>query len=372
MKPQFRILVSICVVIALGLGALAIALSYEGPCGTAQPLPPEIARMKAVLYRCYGPPQTVLKIEEIIKPTPRDNEVLVKVRAAAINPLDWHRMRGEPYFLRQSNGIGTPKNPRLGVDFAGTVESVGEKVKAFKPGDAVYGGKQGAFAQYVTVKEDLALKPENLSFEQAAAIPIAGVTALQGLRDQGKLKAGQKVLINGASGGVGTFAVQIAKAMGAEVTAVCSSRNVELVRSLGADHVVDYTQQDFTKTDTRYDVILDSVSNHTLAEYRGILKNDGKLVIVGAISRDPWIGMLSLPIKAALWSNFVDQQLGMFIAGINDKDLAALNSMISDGRVRPVIDRQFKFEDVAAAIAYLETGRARGKVVLTLDAEDRS
>jgi NADPH:quinone reductase-like Zn-dependent oxidoreductase len=372
MKPNLRILISIGVVIALALGALAIALSYEGPCRTAQPLPPEMARMKAVLYRCYGPPQAVLKIEEIAKPTPRDNEVLVKVRAVAVNPLDWHLMRGEPYFLRQSNGIGTPKNPRMGVDFAGTVEAVGEKVTAFKPGDAVYGGKQGAFAEYVTVKQDFALKPENLSFEQAASVPIAGITALQGLRDQGKLKPGQKVLINGASGGVGTFAVQIAKAMGAEVTAVCSTRNVELVRSLGADRVVDYTQQDFTKSDERYDVILDSVSNHTLAEYRSILKSDGKLVIVGAISRDPWIGMLLLPVKAALWSNFVDQQLGMFIADINNKDLAALNSMLSDGRVHPVIDRQFKFQDIAAAITYLETGRARGKVVVSLDGQDRS
>jgi NADPH:quinone reductase-like Zn-dependent oxidoreductase len=198
-------------------------------------------------------------------------------------------------------------------------------------------------------------------------VPIAGVTALQGLRDRGKLKAGQKVLINGASGGVGTFAVQIAKAMGAEVTAVCSTRNLELVRSLGADKVVDYTQQDFTKTSERYDVILDNVSNHTLAEYRSILKEDGKLVIVGSISRSPWFGMLTLPVKAAIVSNFVDQQLGMFIANINPKDLEALNGMMSDGRVRPVIDRQFKFDDIAAAIAYLETGRARGKVVVTLE-----
>jgi len=371
MKPQFRILVAIGVVIAVGLCAFAIALSYESPCGTAPALTADAPRMKAVLYRCYGSPE-VLKVEEIVKPTPKDDEVLVKVRAVAVNPLDWHYMRGEPYFLRQSNGIGTPNSPRLGVDFAGTVEAVGEKVTAFKPGDAVYGGKQGAFAEYLTVKTDFALKPENLSFEQAAAIPIAGITALQGLRDHGKLKAGQKVLINGASGGVGTFAVQIAKAMGAEVTAVCSTRNVELVRSLGADHVIDYTQQDFTKTNQRYDVILDSVSNHTLAEYRSSLKSDGKLVIVGSLSRSPWFGMLSLPIKAALWSNFVDQQLGMFLADINDKDLAALNAMMSDGRVRPVIDRQFKFGEMAAAITYLETGRARGKVVVTLEAEDRS
>jgi NADPH:quinone reductase-like Zn-dependent oxidoreductase len=276
-------------------------------------------------------------------------------------------MRGEPYILRESNGIGTPKEPRLGMDFAGTVEAVGEKVTAFKRGDAVYGSRRGAFAEFIVMKDGLVLKPDNLSFEQAAAVPIAAVTALQGLRDEGKLQPRQKVLINGASGGVGTFAVQIAKAMGAEVTAVCSTRNVELVRSLGADHIVDYTQQDFTKTQERYDVILDNVSNHTLEEYRAILQNNGKLVIVGSISRDPWLGMLALPIKAAIWSNFTDQQLGMMLADMNNKDLEALNAMLSDGRVRPVIDRQFKFPDIAGALTYLETGRARGKVVVTFE-----
>jgi NADPH:quinone reductase-like Zn-dependent oxidoreductase len=371
MKTRYRMLISGVAVIAVAAVAFAAALSYDASCEPATPLPEDVPRMKAVVHRCYGPPE-VLKVEDVPKPTPRSDQVLVKVRAVAVNPLDWHFMRGEPYFLRESNGIGAPNQPRLGADFAGTVETVGDKVTAFKPGDAVYGSRRGAFAEYMLMKDGLVLKPDNLSFEQAAAVPVAAVTALQGLRDRGKLQAGQKVLINGASGGVGTFAVQIAKAMGAEVTAVCSTRNIELVRSLGADHVVDYTQQDFTKTQERYDVILENVSNHTLEEYRAILKDDGKLVIVGSISRSPWFGMVALPIKAAIWSNFVDQQLGMFLADINNKDLEALNVMMSDGRVRPVIDRQFRFPDVAGAITYLETGRARGKVVVTLENEPRS
>jgi NADPH:quinone reductase-like Zn-dependent oxidoreductase len=373
MKTRYRLLISGVTVMAVAAVAFAIALSYESPCGKAIAAPVQTEklyvdaeRMRAVLHRCYGPPE-VLKVEAVPKPIPKANEVLVKVRAVSMNPLDWHIMRGEPYILRESNGIGAPKEPRLGMDFAGSVEVVGEKVTAFKPGDAVYGSRRGAFAEYMVMKDSLVLKPDSLSFEQAAAVPIAGVTALQGLRDHGKLQPRQKVLINGASGGVGTFAVQIAKAMGAEVTAVCSTRNVELVRSLGADHVVDYTQQDFTKTNERYDVILDNVANHTLDEYRAILKNNGKLVIVGAISREPWFGMLSLPIKAAIWSNFVDQQMGMMLADMNSKDLETLNAMLNDGRVRPVIDRQFKFPDIPGAITYLETGRARGKVVVTFE-----
>src|SRR5215203_2639320 len=277
--------------------------------------------MKAIVRNTYGSPN-VLELQEVEKPDFADDGVLVRVRAASVNRGDWYSLTGTPYVARMQVGLLKPKTNRLGVDFAGTVEAVGRDVTQFRPGDEVFGGRSsGAFAEYVCVRVAAPLsrrfqsfivapKPANLTFEQAAAVPVAALTALQGLRDKGQIQLGQQVLINGASGGVGTFAVQIAKALGAEVTAVCSTRNVELVRSLGADHVVDYTQQDFTKTNERYDVILDNVANHMLDEYRAILKNDGKLVIVGAISREPWFGMLSLPIQAAIWSNFVDQQMG--------------------------------------------------------------
>ena len=234
--------------------------------------------MKAIVSRCYGSP-AVLRLENIAVPTPKDDEVLVRVRAASVNPLDWHYMRGTPYLVRTESGYGTPENPRLGVDFAGTVEAVGRNVKRFQPGDEVFGGKTGAFAEYVTIREGraIAVKPTNVTFEQAASVPIAGLTALQALRDKGKIHAGQKVLINGASGGVGTFAVQIAKSYGAEVTGVCSTRNVELVRSLGADHVIDYTREDFTKDDQRYDLILDNVGNHTLLRVPARFESQGRL-----------------------------------------------------------------------------------------------
>src|SRR6267154_2884994 len=235
---------------------------------TAVPATP----MKAVVYCDYGVPN--LKFQEIEKPTPADDQLLVKVRAASVNPLDWHFIEGTPYVMRAMGvGLRKPKDTRLGVDFAGTVEAVGEKVTKFKPGDDVFGGRDGAFAEYVCVREAraVALKPANITFEQAASVPIAGVTALQGLRDKGKVQPGQRVLINGASGGVGTFAVQIAKSMGADETGVCSTRNVDLVKSLGADHVIDYTKEDFTKGDQKYDVILDNVANHSLSECRRVL-----------------------------------------------------------------------------------------------------
>src|ERR1700733_9659888 len=249
MKPRYKIGIVILALLAIGVLWLGYGLSHDAACGPAPALPRNATAMKALVSRCYGSPD-VLKVENVEKPTAADNEVLMKVHAASVNPLDWHFMRGTPYFMRLQVGMGAPKDTRLGVDFAGTVEVVGKNVKRFKPGDDVFGGADGAFADYVTVPEDdaLALKPSNISFQQAAAVPIAALTALQALRDKGRLQPGQKVLINGASGGVGTFAVQLAKSFGAEVTGVCSTRNVDLVRSLGADHVIDYTQQDFTRT----------------------------------------------------------------------------------------------------------------------------
>src|SRR5207248_2820687 len=239
--------------------------------------------MKAIVYHNYGSPD-VLRLEEIEKPVPNDNQVLVRVRAASVNPLDWHYIEGTPYIVRiLDSGVLKPKVERLGVDYSGTVEAVGKNVMQFKPGDEVFGGRTGAFAEYVCVLADRAvvLKPTNITFEQAASVPVAGITALQGLRDKGKVQPGQKVLINGASGGVGTFAVQIAKSLGADVTGVCSTRNVDLVKSLGADHVIDYTKEDFTKSAERYDVMLDNVGNRSLSECKGVLTPTGKYVLVG-------------------------------------------------------------------------------------------
>jgi NADPH:quinone reductase-like Zn-dependent oxidoreductase len=324
--------------------------------------------MKAVVSRCYGSPE-VLKVEQAAKPTPADNEVLVKVHAAAVNPLDWHYMRGKPYIMRLGAGFGAPKDTRVGVDFAGTVEAVGKDVSHFKPGDEVFGGKSGALAQYVVVREDrsIVLKPANVTFEQAAAVPIAAITALQGLRDQGNVKPGQKVLINGASGGVGTFAVQIAKSFGAEVTGVCSTRNVELVQSLGADHVIDYTKEDFTQGTQRYDLILDNVGSHSLSEYRHVLNPSGALVIVGGPSEDPWIGPMAAPLKASLLSPFVSQKMVMFLAELNPQDLQKLADLMQAGKMTSVIDRRYPLDQAPEAIRYLEAGRARGKVIVNIE-----
>jgi NADPH:quinone reductase-like Zn-dependent oxidoreductase len=368
MKLRYRILSVIGVLLVLGVGSLAVALSYNGSCGTSAELPANALRMKAIVQRCYGSPE-VLRLEEVAKPTPQDNQLLVKVRAAAANPLDWHYMRGEPYIMRMEAGFGRPKEGAFGVDFAGTVEAVGKDVRRFKVGDEVFGGRSGAFAEYVTVREDraVALKPTNITAEQAAAVPIAAVTALQGLRDHGKVQAGQKVLINGASGGVGTFAVQIAKTFGAEVTGVCSTPNVELVRSLGADHVIDYKQEDFTQGEQRYDVILDNVGNHPLSELTRVLQPNGILVIVGGLSDDPWFGAMKQPIKAKFLSPFVSQKLVMFLARLDQADLEFLSGLMQAGKVTPVIDRRYALNEVPEAIRYLEEGRARGKVIVTVE-----
>ena len=368
MKLRYKISGVILLLLAVAVLSLAFALSHDSPCGPAPSLPSDAKLMKGIVYRCYGPPD-VLKFEDIEKPTAKDNEVLVKVHAAAVNPLDWHYMRGTPYLVRMDAGLGAPGNPRLGVDFAGTVEAVGKDVKRFKAGDEVFGGKYGAFAEYVSVSEEraLVLKPANLTFAQAAAVPIAAVTALQALRDKGRIKPGQKVLINGASGGVGTFAVQIAKSFGAEVTGVCSTRNVEMVRSIGADHVIDYTQEDFTKSGQRYDLILDNVGNRPLLEYRRILNDKGIFVIIGGPNTGPWLGPMASPIKAILLSPFVSQEFVMILAELNKEDLAILADLMQAGKVTPVIDRSYKLSEVPAAIAYLEEGHARGKVVINVE-----
>ena len=369
MTARKRIIVGVIGVFALAIVSFAIALSYDGPCpAPGSPAPDTQPRMKAVMQRCYGSPQT-LTLEEIARPTPADNEVLVRVRAAAVNPLDWHSVTGFPYPIRLSSGLGTPEDPSTGVDFAGTVETVGKQVTRFKVGDRVFGGRNGAFAEYVVVKEDRAIahKPTNLSFEDAAAMPVAAVTALQALRDHGHVKAGQKVLINGASGGVGTYAVQIAKSFGAEVTGVCSTRNVDLVRSLGADHVVDYKKQDFTTSGKRYDLIIDNVGNHSPFALRRVLEPKGNVIIVGAPKHDPWIGMFLGIIKGMILSRFVDEQFVFFVAQLNQDDLTVLAELAREGKMRSVIDRSYPLGEVPAAIEYLAGWHARGKVVVTVD-----
>src|SRR5438445_2392345 len=327
-------------------------------------------KMKAIVYCDYGVAN--LKLAEIAKPTPTDDQILVKVHAASVNPLDWHFIEGTPKIMRAMGvGLRKPKDPRLGVDFAGTVETVGKNVTQFKAGDEVFGGRDGAFAEYVCPRADraVALKPANITFEQAAAINIAGITALQAVRDKGKVQPGQKVLINGASGGVGTFAVQIAKSYGADVTAVCSARNTELVQSLGADHVIDYTKDDFTKSDQKYDVILDNVANHSLSESRRVLTPNGIYVMIGGGSANEqgFVGALGKALNAAVYSRFIKQKMGMMMAQPSTKDLTLLAEMVESGKLKPVIDRTYKLAEVPEAIGSLEQGHARGKVVIVVD-----
>ncbi len=367
MKRRYKVLGWFVGTIAVAVVVLALVLRHTSACPSA-PAGVEENAMRAWTYHCYGGPE-VLGLQSIAKPTPAVDEVLVEVRAAAVNPLDWHYLRGEPYVMRMGAGIGAPTDPMMGVDFSGVVEAVGKDVTKFKPGDAVFGARGGAFGDYVVVREsrNIVLKPDNISFEQAAAVPIAAVTALQALRDEGHVKAGSKVLINGASGGVGTFAVQIAKALGAEVTGVCSGRNVELVKSLGADRVIDYTQTDFTEGTEKYDVIIDNVGNHPLSNLRRVLVEDGRDVIVGGPSEEKWLGPLSLVMKAKMYSKFVEQDFLFLFAELNPEDLAYLSGLMRDGKLTPVIDKTYPFSELPDAIRYLETGRARGKVVVTIE-----
>ncbi len=332
--------------------------------------------MKAVVYSKYGSPD-VLQIKDVAKPVPKDNEVLIRVRAASVNPLDWHFMRGRPYIVRFMAGLLKPKVTRLGVDVAGQVEAVGGKVTGFKPGDEVFGACRGAFAEYVCASEStLILKPDNVTFEQAASVQVAAFTALQGLRDKGRIRPGQRVLINGAAGGVGTFAVQIAKSFGAEVTGVCSTGNVDMVRSIGADRVIDYTKEDYTRRDfsgtgQRYDLILDCVGNHSLLACRRVLTPKGIHVGVGG-SSGPWmIGLLARAITGPVLSRLGSRKFVTFMARSNKEDLAVMSELMKTGKVTPVIDKRYGLSEVPEAIRYLEEGHARGKVVITLKSNDK-
>jgi len=368
MKLRYKILGVIGAVLAVAVVAVVLVLSHTSPCGPPSPFATGATPMKGVVRRCYGSPD-VVRYEDIAKPSAKDDELLVKVRAASLNPLDWHYLEGTPYLVRTDTGLGKPENPRLGVDFAGTVEAVGKNVTRFKPGDEVFGCRTGAFADYVTVREvrAVASKPANVTFEQAAAVPIAGITALQALRDKGQIHAGQKVLINGASGGVGTFAVQIAKSYGTEVTGVCSTKNVDLVRSLGADHVIDYTREDVTKGTQHYDLIIDTVGTHSLLDYKRVLSPNGIYVMVGSTDPGKWFGWLVAPIEGVILSKFVNQKFNLILAELNKDDLATLAALMESGKMTPVIDRRYKLSEAAEALRYVEKGHARGKVILTVE-----
>ena len=325
--------------------------------------------MKAIVYTKYGPPD-VLQLKEVEKPTPKDNEVLIKVHAASVNALDWHFLRGEPFLVRlMGGGLLKPKNKILGADVAGWVEAVGRNVKQFQPGDEVFGdiysSGLGAFAEYVCVSENaLVLKPASTTFEEVAAVPVAAVTALQGLRDKGQIQPGQKVLINGASGGVGTFAVQIAKSFGAEVTGVCSTRNLDMARSIGADQVIDYTQEDFTQNGQRYDLILAANGYHSIFDYKRALSPKGIYVVTGGSMAQVFQGMLLGPLISMTGSKKMGS-LG--VARANQKDLVFMKELLEAGKVVPVIDRRYPLSEVAEALRYCEEGHAKGKVVITLE-----
>lgn len=320
--------------------------------------------MRAVVRNTYGSPD-VLEIQEIDKPELTDDGVMVRVRAASINPADWYTLTGKPYVARTSTGLRKPKTNRLGVDFAGTVEAVGKDVTQFRPGDEVFGARSGSLAEYVCVRDAVVLKPDNVTIEQVATIGVAALTALQGLRDKGQIRPGQKVLINGASGGVGTFAVQLAKAFGAEVTGVCSTRNVDLVRSLGADHVIDYTKEDFTRGDRRYDLMLDNAGSRSWSEIRRVLNPKATLVIVGAPKGNGFIGPLSQIVKVRLAALGSRRKVMFFIAKLNRTDTMVMREFLESGKVVPVVDRRYEMSEVAEAFRYLGEGHARGKIVLT-------
>ena len=368
MSKRSAVLLSVLVALVLGAAAFAFALSHDSPCQAPPALAAGVASMKAAVARCYGSPD-VVRIERVAKPVPADNQMLIKVRAASVNPLDWHGVRGQPYLMRLANGLGTPHDSSLGVDFAGTVEAVGRRVTRFKPGDEVFGGHDGALAQYVVAREAgaVALKPPNVTYEEAAAVPVAAITALQALRDRGSIHAGASVLVNGAGGGVGTFAVEIAKSLGAQVTAVTNTQNLALMRSIGADRVIDYTREDFTRDAERYDLIVDCSANHSLSSYRHVLKPSGSYVIVGEAHMGLWVEPLVRVIDTILVSKLAGQNLTPMLAQLNQRDMETLGALLKSGGVRPVIDRRYPLEETAGALRYLETGHARGKVVITID-----
>ncbi len=341
---------------------MAISQSVT-PCRTTS----KETKMKAIVHTKYGPPD-ILQFKEVEKPVPRDDEILVKVQAASVNTLDL-TLRGPLLARIISGGLFKPKDPRLGADFAGRVEAVGSNVTQFQPGDEVFGAYKGTFAKYVSVPENkVALKPANCSFEAAAAVPVAAITALQGLRDAGQIQPGQKVLIQGASGSVGTFAVQLAKALGAEVTAVCSTRNADQARSIGADYVIDYTQEDCTRNGQQYDLILAVNGYHPILAYRRILRPTGRFVLVGASKDHIYKAVLQALLLGPVISRTGKQKMGfMGIAKINQKDLVYVKELLESGKVIPVIEKYYPLRETAQALSYLEEGHARGKVVITVE-----
>jgi len=362
-----KILAGLIATVVLAVGALALVVSHNAACEPPPPAADGASSFTAVMQRCYGDAD-IITVETVAKPELAESDVLVRVHAASVNPLDKHFLHGTPYLLRLVNGLNAPQSPRMGADFAGVVEAVGSGVTRFEPGDAVFGVANGAFAEYVVRSETggMALKPANLSFEQAAALPVAAITALQALRDKAQVQPGQHVLINGASGGVGSYAVQLAKAMGATVTAVCSGRNAELVRALGADRVIDYTQQNYTEGDTRYHAIIDMVGNHAISDILGVTEPDGVLVLVGSMKIDPWWGPLARPLHAVVRSPFVSQRLESLLAMTTAEDLTVLAGYAERGQLTPVIDQRFTLAEVPEAIRYLERGRTRGKLVVNV------
>ncbi|MCL1587256.1 MAG: NAD(P)-dependent alcohol dehydrogenase [Actinomycetia bacterium] len=322
--------------------------------------------MKAIVQDGYGAPSDVLELRDVDMPTVDDDRVLVAVKAASINPLDWHLIRGTPYLVRMQAGLRNPKRTTPGADVAGVVEAVGDSVTRFQPGDEVFGEGYGTCCEYVSISEKgLSLKPQNVTFEQAAAVPIAAQTALQGLRDKGQVQPGQHVLVNGASGGVGTFACQIARSLGAQVTGVCSTRNVDLVRSIGADNVIDYTSQNYTAGTDRYDVILDTVGSESLAANKRALTPNGRYVSVGA-EMGNWVGPLTHISRVLTASVGGDQKFAPMLATLSSEDLGTLRDMIETGDVTPVIDRTYPLSAVPEAIQYVERGHTRGKVVIQI------
>ena len=363
-----KILGAAALVLVAGIAALAVAVSRDAPCGPSAPLASGVPTMKAIIHPCYGKAD-VLRYEDVAVPRPGDHEVLVEVRAVALNPLDWHYMTGTPYIMRLNSGLGRPKSDRLGVDFAGVVAAVGPAVTRFKPGDEVLGSRFGAFAEYAVVAEDRALvpKPPRLSFEQAAAVPVAAITALQGLRDKGSLRSGQSVLVVGASGGVGTFAVQVARALGAQVAAVVSTRNLELARSLGADQVIDYTQEDFTRSGRRYDLVFTVNGYHPIQDYRRTLTPQGRYLMAGMSKEHILDGMFQSMIVGPLISKKDGQKFGfMGIAHITPQDLEVLAGWMAEGKLNPVIEKRYPLSQTAEALRYLGTGHVQGKLVITV------
>ena len=367
MKRRYKILNGFAILLLILITALSITIGYTADCEPRLESTINGESMMAIEARCYGD-SDVLEYVEVAKPVPGAKDLLVKVHAASINPSNWHHMTGSPYVLRLMAGIGKPKNNAVGTDFSGVVVAVGNDVTKFKVGDAVFGGARGAYAQYLTVREDraVALKPENVSHEQAAAVAVAGITALQAVRDKGEISEGDKVLINGSSGGVGTHAVQIAKALGAEVIGVNSTRNVAMVKSIGADHVIDYTVEDYTTQNIQYDVIIDMVGNNSLSENIDLLSPGGRLVVVGGKKGD-WIAPFVTPIQRLFMQPFVDHEILSFIASLNQPDMDVLAQLMQEGKLKPVVGHRFELSEVAAAMDLSGSRRAQGKIIITIE-----